>query len=613
MLSMKLPNLLVVLVIGIFSLDVTTATDNLDETLRQALFLVELLKTDFTQMLREKIDTANSTEEENSTCSAPLDDFNTTISMNGTEVTASGMSSTPVVSATPPPLYTPPPSMPYTPPPSIPAGAQSMMLNIPPGAPIITPDTPPGAPMIMPNTQPGAPIMIPNMRAGPPMLMQNTPPGAPMIMPISSPGAPMMMPISSPGAPMIMPNAPPGAPMMMPNTPPGAAMMMPYANWAAVPMPPPAPAGPSRRNFQDENIRFPYTFNRRRMIPDYYYYDSPFQSRGNFRRFGNDPTNDLVNTPATSQAQTTTSVPSTASEATTLNVGETTASASSLNITKSELSTSIPLTNLTNQTIAATTESPNLSNVSISDSGNQTILQTSSANQTILQANFTNQIILQTNSTNQTVVQSNSTNQFILPANSAKQSSDPAEQAVNKDQIVTATGKSVRSSLKSTKKKRRTTKRPKLRKNKPKSMKSKPHKKVKQRKRVPASKDITTPQNTNGKKNHHNVRNLQLRQHPTEDDLQIPQKASELDNIAENEMTQLALELENEFNDNDNRADNSNGEGIDKSKITEKITSSKRTTMKVFLKGSSRIPVPFPENNAFCYFYPKNSLCGANM
>lgn len=35
------------------------------------------------------------------------------------------------------------------------------------------------------------------------------------------------------------------------------------------------------------------------------------------------------------------------------------------------------------------------------------------------------------------------------------------------------------------------------------------------------------------------------------------------------------------------------------------------TTMKVFLQGSTRIPIPFPENNGFCHFHPENALCSA--
>lgn len=45
MLNTKLLNFLGVLAIGSFSFDVAVASDDLDETLKQALFLVQLLKT----------------------------------------------------------------------------------------------------------------------------------------------------------------------------------------------------------------------------------------------------------------------------------------------------------------------------------------------------------------------------------------------------------------------------------------------------------------------------------------------------------------------------------------------------------------------------------------
>lgn len=68
------------------------------------------------------------------------------------------------------------------------------------------------------------------------------------------------------------------------------------------------------------------------------------------------------------------------------------------------------------------------------------------------------------------------------------------------------------------------------------------------------------------------------------------------------EMSQVASELEKEFEDQKNKYN-----------LNAKARISKPTTMKVFLAGSSRMPVPFSENNGFCYFYPKNALCGTNL
>ncbi|CAH1647651.1 unnamed protein product [Spodoptera littoralis] len=35
-----------------------------------------------------------------------------------------------------------------------------------------------------------------------------------------------------------------------------------------------------------------------------------------------------------------------------------------------------------------------------------------------------------------------------------------------------------------------------------------------------------------------------------------------------------------------------------------------RSSLKIFLPHSSRLPIPFSENNAFCHFYPTNPICG---
>nr|XP_021194737.2 uncharacterized protein LOC110379395 [Helicoverpa armigera] len=83
-------------------------------------------------------------------------------------------------------------------------------------------------------------------------------------------------------------------------TPPGAPMMM-FSSWPPLQMPrfPMAPALARQGNFPDENYRFPYKF-RRRMMPDYYYFDSPQQRPGNFRRVANiDSTGEPGNATAT--------------------------------------------------------------------------------------------------------------------------------------------------------------------------------------------------------------------------------------------------------------------------------------------------------------------------
>lgn len=34
-----------------------------------------------------------------------------------------------------------------------------------------------------------------------------------------------------------------------------------------------------------------------------------------------------------------------------------------------------------------------------------------------------------------------------------------------------------------------------------------------------------------------------------------------------------------------------------------------KSTLKIYLSKSTKIPIPFPENNAFCYTNPNNALC----
>lgn len=73
------------------------------------------------------------------------------------------------------------------------------------------------------------------------------------------------------------------------------------------------------------------------------------------------------------------------------------------------------------------------------------------------------------------------------------------------------------------------------------------------------------------------------------------------------EMSQAASELLKEFK-------GTTTENMLMSNDFEKPTRRKSsTTMKIYLKGSSRLPVPLPENNAFCYAYPHNALCGSVM
>lgn len=73
------------------------------------------------------------------------------------------------------------------------------------------------------------------------------------------------------------------------------------------------------------------------------------------------------------------------------------------------------------------------------------------------------------------------------------------------------------------------------------------------------------------------------------------------------EMSQAASELLKEFKGTPT-------ENMLMSNDFDKTTRRKSsTTMKIYLKGSSRLPVPLPENNAFCYAYPHNALCGSVM
>uniref|UniRef100_A0A2A4J1G4 Uncharacterized protein n=1 Tax=Heliothis virescens TaxID=7102 RepID=A0A2A4J1G4_HELVI len=100
--------LLFVVILAIVSsrFEVVAGTDDQDDDdiLKQALFLVELLKSDFSQVLRSnsKHDPkGSSAEEANSTCG--LDETNSTVAMYETEVTESENSSTtPAVSTSTP-------------------------------------------------------------------------------------------------------------------------------------------------------------------------------------------------------------------------------------------------------------------------------------------------------------------------------------------------------------------------------------------------------------------------------------------------------------------------------------------------------------------------------
>lgn len=75
-------------------------------------------------------------------------------------------------------------------------------------------------------------------------------------------------------------------------------------------------------------------------------------------------------------------------------------------------------------------------------------------------------------------------------------------------------------------------------------------------------------------------------------------------------MSQVASELIEEFKGtkSENIPDLFNQDKKDSNLNPKKKTS---TTMKIYLSGSSRLPVPLPENNAFCFSYPNNPLCGS--
>lgn len=80
-------------------------------------------------------------------------------------------------------------------------------------------------------------------------------------------------------------------------------------------------------------------------------------------------------------------------------------------------------------------------------------------------------------------------------------------------------------------------------------------------------------------------------------------------------MSQVANEMEKELEGSNTMDDMETIQGRVRHKeentTTTKATTKFRATMKIFLQRSSRIPIPFPENNAFCHFHPESSLCGA--
>lgn len=68
------------------------------------------------------------------------------------------------------------------------------------------------------------------------------------------------------------------------------------------------------------------------------------------------------------------------------------------------------------------------------------------------------------------------------------------------------------------------------------------------------------------------------------------------------ELSQAAAELDNEF-----YIDFPNVKAL-KYK-TQKLSVTWRGSTKIHLAGSTRYPIPLPENNAFCYTNPKSPLC----
>ncbi|XP_060809731.1 uncharacterized protein LOC132903972 [Amyelois transitella] len=96
-----------------------------------------------------------------------------------------------------------------------------------------------------------------------------------------------------------------------------------------------------------------------------------------------------------------------------------------------------------------------------------------------------------------------------------------------------------------------------------------------------------------------------------------------LDIVTQDEvMPQIARELYNELKEGDLTMKPSTRGRLRTISIKSKLsalvktyadTFKKKGTLKVYLDHSTPLPIPFPENNAFCFMNPRSSLCGTKI
>ncbi|XP_075990888.1 uncharacterized protein LOC142986326 [Anticarsia gemmatalis] len=91
---------------------------------------------------------------------------------------------------------------------------------------------------------------------------------------------------------------------------------------------------------------------------------------------------------------------------------------------------------------------------------------------------------------------------------------------------------------------------------------------------------------------------------PTSEDLLLSQVASELMNEIKGTENISAI-LSNEFNRDDDFALRQG--------VTKKKPVIYKSTIKIHLEGSSKMQIPFSENNAFCHLYPTSKLCSSGL
>ncbi|KAJ0183824.1 hypothetical protein K1T71_000247 [Dendrolimus kikuchii] len=101
--------------------------------------------------------------------------------------------------------------------------------------------------------------------------------------------------------------------------------------------------------------------------------------------------------------------------------------------------------------------------------------------------------------------------------------------------------------------------------------------------------------------------------------IKVPSYINEIYKSKDPIIKQVAFEFVNEVNDEKNIAKlNKYSKKDDIHKSTKEYTNPRnkwstfkyrRPTMKLHLSGSSRYPIPYPENHAFCFTNPNNALC----